>query len=257
MESWMDAHCHLTQRFHPRPLPEVLQELADAGCGGFVLGGVDPLDWQEQLAIPDQPWLRVHRVFGLHPWTVQERSDAQLDLDFTELQSMLPRAQGLGECGLDYFRCKTDAERKKQTLWFEKQLDLAVTQDKPCVLHIVRAHHEALRVMKPWSGKIRGLVHSFWANTQTAQSWLDLGFMLSLHPRIYKGDTHGLQAYIPADRILYESDSPEVFADGTASDPRTCLAIMKRSSVARGTNLESLIQQQNRSLASLFPESLK
>ncbi|MDQ3235704.1 MAG: TatD family hydrolase, partial [Pseudobdellovibrionaceae bacterium] len=171
MLPWMDAHCHLTPRFHPEPLPGVLQTLHEAGCQGFVLGGVDPQDWQEQLDIPSSP-LRIMRGFGLHPWTVQERDDSQLQRDFAELERLLPEAQALGECGLDYFRCKSESERDKQRVWFERQLELAATQNIPCIFHIVRAHNEALRLMKPYAGRLTGMVHSFWANPQTAQPWL-------------------------------------------------------------------------------------
>lgn len=252
MLPWMDAHCHLTTRFHPEPLPGVLATLHEAGCRGFVLGGVDPLDWQEQLAIPPSP-LRIVRGFGLHPWIVQEREDQQLEKDFTELERMLSQAEALGESGLDYFRSKAEPERRKQSQWFERQLELAAVQNKPCILHIVRAHHEALRIMKAYAGKVSGMVHSFWAHPQTAQSWLDLGFYLSLPPRILKLDNHGLLQYVPADRILFESDSPEVFEDGAASDPRLALEVMKHVAWTKCIPVDKILEQQNANLIRLFP----
>jgi TatD DNase family protein len=253
MLPWMDAHCHLTKRFHPEPLPGVLQSLHEAGCRGFVLGGVDPLDWQEQLEIPSSP-LRMIRGFGLHPWTVQERADMQLEKDFAQLEEMLPKAGALGELGLDYFRVKPEPERQKQSHWFERQLELAAAQKKPCILHIVRAHHEALRIMKSFNGRVTGLVHSFWGNHQTAQSWLDLGFYLSLPPRIVKHDNHALLQYVPADRVLFESDSPEVFDDGAASDPRLVLDIMKQVAWTQCIPVDRIVEQQNTNLIALFPD---
>ncbi len=252
MLPWMDAHCHLTSRFHPEPLPDVLRTLQEAGCQGFILGGVDPEDWQEQLAIPASP-LRMIRAFGMHPWSVHEREDVQLNEDFTVLERMLPQAGALGECGLDYFRSKTEGERKKQLLWFERQLNLAATHDKPLILHVVRAHNEAVRLMKPYAGKLRGMVHSFWANPQTAQTWLDLGFYLSLPPRIIKLDNHGLVQYVPQDRILFESDSPEVFESGAATDPRLALELMKHVAWTQCIPVDRILEQQNRNLAALFP----
>jgi TatD DNase family protein len=252
MQPWIDAHCHLTSRFHPEPLPAVLARLAQAYCRGFVLGGVDPEDWQQQLAIPDEP-LRIIRIFGLHPWTVQARSQQQLDQDFLQLKQSLPQAHGLGECGLDYFRCKSPEQRKKQIEWFAAQLELAVEQDKPCILHIVRAHHEALRMMKAYQGKLRGLVHSFWANQETAASWLDLGFILSLHPRILKGDGHNLLKQLPLDRVVFESDSPEILRDGGVTDPRLALTIMQHAALVRGEDLNLTISRQNNILCQVFP----
>lgn len=252
MLPWMDAHCHLTSRFHPGPLPEVLHALHEAGCRGFVLGGVDPEDWQEQLDIPPSP-LRMIRSFGMHPWPVQERDDAQLEKDFAILERMLPEAGALGECGLDYFRSKTEPDREKQLRWFERQLALAVEHDKPLILHVVRAHNEAVRLMKPYAGKLIGMVHSFWANPQTAQTWLDLGFYLSIPPRITKLDNHGLLQYVPQDRILFESDSPEVFDNGAASDPRLALDIMKHVAWSKCIPVEKVLEQQNKNLIALFP----
>lgn len=252
MLPWMDAHCHLTSRFHPEPLPGVLESLHEAGCQGFILGGVDPLDWQEQLDIPASP-LRMIYGFGMHPWSVQAREDAQLEEDFKVLETMLPKAGALGECGVDFFRCKAEDERQKQSHWFERQLELAAAQNKPLILHIVRAHHEALRLMKPYAGRLTGMVHSFWANPQTAQSWLDLGFYLSVPPRIMKLDNHGLLQYVPQDRILFESDSPEVFENGSASDPRLALDVMKHVAWTQCIPVDRILEQQNQNLFRLFP----
>jgi TatD DNase family protein len=252
MLPWMDAHCHLTRRFHPEPLPTVLKTLHEAGCRGFVLGGVDPEDWQEQLEIPASP-IKMIRGFGLHPWPVQERDDAQLDKDLATLDRMLPQAEALGECGLDYFRSKSEPDREKQLRWFEPQLELAAKYQKPLILHVVRGHNEAVRLMKPYAGKVTGMVHSFWANHQTAQTWLDLGFYLSIPPRITKLDNHGLLQYVPQDRILFESDSPEVFDDGAASDPRLALEIMKHVAWSQCIPVDRVLEQQNRNLQTLFP----
>lgn len=252
MLPWMDAHCHLTSRFHPDPLSDVLRILHEAACHGFVLGGVDPEDWREQLDIPSSPLHLIHS-FGMHPWSVQERDDMQLEKDFAVLEFMLPQAGALGECGLDYFRSKTEAEREKQLRWFGRQLALAAEHDKPLILHVVRAHNEAVRLIKPYAGKLKGMVHSFWANPQTAKAWLDLGFYLSLPPRIIKLDNHGLLPYVPQDRILFESDSPEVFDNGTASDPRLALDLMKHVAWSKCIPVDNVLEQQNRNLSTLFP----
>ena len=249
---WIDAHCHLTQRFHPAPLPGVLAGLAAASCGAIILGGVDPKDWQEQLEIPKSS-VQIVPVFGLHPWTVQEQDSEFLRQGLVRLEQMLPEAAGLGECGLDYFRCKSSAERQKQSYWFEAQLQLAAQQHKPCVFHIVRAHHEALRCLKPYAARLRGLVHSFWANSQTAHAWLDLGFVLSIHPRILRGDTHHMLRDLPRDRIVFESDSPEILQDGSVSDPRLALQILQHASRIWGEDLDTTIIRQNNTLRALFP----
>ncbi len=255
MSRWIDAHCHLTRRFHPTALPLVFDELFAAGCRAIVLGGVDPEDWQQQLEIPTTQ-VQVIRVFGLHPWTVQERPLEHLQRDFAELQKRLPEAEALGECGLDYFRCKTEVERQKQIEWFEAQLVLAREQKKVCVLHVVRAHHEALRILGPFKGQLRGIVHSFWANPQIAKAWLDLGFHLSIHPRILQGDPHGLLASLPKDRLLFESDSPEILPDGHVTDPRLALDIMHRAALTWQEQPSRVINRQNKILTELFPSLL-
>jgi len=66
-------------------------------------------------------------------------------------------------------------------------------------------------------------------------------------------DIHGRLQYVPDDRILFESDSPEVFEDGSASDPRLALDVMKHVAWTQCIPVDKILKQQNRNLLALFP----
>src|ERR1700690_4000013 len=70
--NWIDAHCHLSDsRVSAEP---VLQECRRAGISRFVLGGVNPEDWERQgLLARAHPGV-FFKVFGAHPWWIDEMS---------------------------------------------------------------------------------------------------------------------------------------------------------------------------------------
>jgi TatD DNase family protein len=90
---------------------------------------------------------------------------------------------------------------------------LLQTVSKPLVLHIVRAHGQAISILQPFRAFLRGgIVHSFSGNRENAKRYLDLGLSLSISGGIARRGFESLKkavAYIPNDRLLVETDSPD------------------------------------------------
>lgn len=255
MLTWIDSHCHLSPALEPHHRSIYFQKLIQAGCVGLVLGGIDPIDWRLQLDCLDQG-LHLVPIFGLHPWTIQDSDKDQLSKNFQSLEDFLPKAQGLGECGLDFYRSRSKEDRFKQVEWFETQLDLAERSLKPCVFHIVRAHKEALHILKQRKHKIRGMVHSFWASPKIATEYLDLGLILSLHPRIAQNDQYQLLQLLPKESLVFESDSPQKLNNTTESDPCMVLEILQQLAKIWDEDIKTVCARQSHTLAKLFPSLL-
>lgn len=249
----MDAHCHLSDSAFDEVRTSLYQELLAHDIQGLVLAGTDPEDWRKQAELAPPPPLRIARVFGLHPWTIDALSESALEAALLTLEQSLPHCEGLGEMGLDYFRAKTSSERDKHRRWFDRQLDLAKGRDHPLVLHVLRAHHESLPQLRRHQKHYRGLVHSFWAHSDVAQAYIDLGFLLSVPPRVMKEDPHGILSKIDPRHIVFETDTPFKNSEGIGMKPTLIHDILEFASQARGEELAKTIERQARLLSELFP----
>jgi TatD DNase family protein len=214
-----------------------LEDCLRAGISRFILGGIGPEEWDRQdelaLAYPG----KFIKVFGLHPWRVDELASkasgaSQITRELEKLAVRLAQAGALGETGLDAGRDRFKRSKPAQLAAFETQLDLARERAKPLVLHVVRAHSVALEILarKRASLGLGGLVHSFSGSWADARNYLDLGFTLSVSARITHPDAHDLRettAKAPAERLVFETDAPDQPPYGCTSKLHTPLSLLK------------------------------
>ena len=183
----------------------------------------------------------VYAIIGLHPIHVNpseydsEESGAEgqvvevkgedFDADFyrTLAKDGDKKVVGIGECGLDYYRNPTEAEKKRQIQAFRAQIELALELDLPLMLHVRSAYQEVLDILKEYKtkagDKLRGDAHFFAGSVDEAREFLSLGFHLSYTGVVtfppQKGRT-GAISYekliqaTPTDRIMSETDCPYV-----------------------------------------------
>jgi TatD DNase family protein len=245
---WSDSHCHSTGSLPP----ELWGELSASGCQLLVQGGIDPQEWEAQRQLLDRSEPRILPVYGLHPWFVAEASEAILEEAFVRLSSWAPEASGLGEMGLDPLRSPSPESYARQRDFFVRQLQLAQQLQKPCVFHIVRAYPEAWTLIARHAPSGRGLLHSFWAPQAWAKPFLDAGYVLSLPPRIQKGDPHGILSYAPRAQIVFESDSPQAQGTKPVSTPFAAQQSLFHAAKAWGEDPELVAERQLSTLQTLF-----
>jgi TatD DNase family protein len=188
------------------------------GVTRFVMGGIEPTEWVKQREIEAQFPGQIFTAFGLHPWWVDqafrdgapERVTHALDELTKTLQSGY-RPQAIGETGLDLGPRVDPASLPLQITAFRAQLALARKQGLPLVLHIVRAHEQALEILAE-HGELRGLVHSFSGNSTVAERYRRLGLLISVGAGVTRNGFESLKKAVvrlPAESLVIESDSPD------------------------------------------------
>ena len=154
-----------------------------------------------------------------------------------------PKVVGIGECGLDYYRCDQESVEKQKEA-FIQQIELANEFDKPLMLHIRNnkedritwrfgrqvateppspgnAYFDALELLKKYLkdkpayaqgfGGARGDVHFFAGNWEEAKAFLDFGFTLSFTGVItFTHDYDEVIRNTPLYMIMSETDCPYV-----------------------------------------------
>jgi TatD DNase family protein len=255
---WIDGHCHLADPRLAGSLDQVLAASRDAGVDAWVQGGVSPEDWDRQLELKRKLGKeRLLTSFGLHPWWVSGSSKAEVESGLEALARRLPEADALGELGLDLGE-KHAASLELQTFAFREQLKLAREAGKPLVLHIVRAHTQAIEILREFSPyPAGGLVHSFSSSRETAKVYVGLGLLLSISGVITKPGFQTLKKtldWLPIENLVLETDSPDQPPAGVTglNEPARLVEVARAAGEIRGEGAEALLAASAGNLRKLF-----
>ena len=170
--------------------------------------------------IQETPHLHSHIALGLHPFYIQQHTDTHLK----EMTKIIAdnRPLAIGEIGLDTFTSEMkDADVfAKQQRFFTAQLDMAVIHGLPVLLHIRKAHAEALAILKTHSydaHKLGGIAHSFSGGEQEAKAFVKLGFKLGVTGQITNPNAKKLRRAIQVavdsygiECLVIETDCPDM-----------------------------------------------
>lgn len=215
---YIDAHSHWADpRIPDSEISQLLQKCSQKNISVFLQGGISPIDWERQrqlrLKFPKQFLLS----FGLHPYFVAENDLAVCESAMDELAHMMNDCTAIGETGLDfreqYLQGDEDIQKEKQITFFENHIALSKLTLKPLVLHIVRAHPEAIHVLRTWDPPAcGGLVHAFNGSYEVADQYVKMGFLISIGGAVTFEKNSKLKLAVqklPIHSLLLESDSPD------------------------------------------------
>ncbi|MGE5152675.1 MAG: TatD family hydrolase [Bdellovibrio bacteriovorus] len=203
----IDTHCHLDVAEFDPDRDAVLARARAAGVVAVVIPAIHRAGWPWLLQYcASQPGL--HPALGLHPVYL----DAHGADDVRALESAIAerRPLAVGEIGLDYF--VRDLDRKRQQDLFESQLAIARAADLPVLLHVRRAHEQALATLR--RARVRGgIAHAFSGGIEEARRYLDLGFKLGFGGMLTFERSNRLRrlaAALPVESLVLETDAPDL-----------------------------------------------
>jgi len=249
----VDAHCHLDSDRLDAPVEAIVEEARRGGVTALVMAGVDPEGWRAQAALARRfPGIALP-VYGLHPWVAAELAPNALDDALAALLVAArdePRPVALGETGLDAYTPTRKARLHAQEASLRGHLDLCRRLDLPVVLHLLKAHEPALRVLRevgvPPAG---GMVHSFSGSAELARAYVALGLHVSFSGSLTWPQSRRLRAAaaaVPLDRVLIETDSPDQTPHphrGTPNRPGHLPLVAQALAEVRAVPLETIAAQ--------------
>lgn len=204
----IDTHAHLFADDFADDLDQVVSDAISARVKKILLPNIDE---NSIVALKDTvkkyPNLFLP-MMGLHPTSVTEYWDKQLDIIEEELNSNPYIA--VGEIGLDLYWDKSTLEIQQRA--FEEQLDWSIQKNLPVSIHSRESINEVIRSIKRvGENKIYGSFHSFGGNEKELESVLSLkNFYLGING-VVTFKNSGLDKVIkecPLERIILETDSP-------------------------------------------------
>jgi TatD DNase family protein len=208
----IDTHTHLDFPDFDADRDALLARCRALGVEKLVVLGVYQANWQRLWDLV-RGEAGLYAAFGLHPIYLDRHRPEHL----TELRSWLERLAGheklcaLGEFGLDWFVEGLDRER--QQALFEAQLELGREFELPVLLHVRRAHAQAIATLKRYRLPRAGIVHAFSGSLEEAKEYLKLGFRLGLGGAATWPQANRLRkvvAQLPLEGIVLETDAPDM-----------------------------------------------
>ncbi|MDM7912476.1 MAG: TatD family hydrolase, partial [Methanotrichaceae archaeon] len=133
-------------------------------------------------------------------------SDADLQRLLDQIKENKGLAVGIGEAGLDYYRCKDPAGRERQVKVFSQVIELAQSLDLPLVIHSRDTEQKALNMVKDLE---KVVFHCYSGTLATMKEATDRGFYISLATVLCRSPQHQVLAKnVSLDRLMVETDSP-------------------------------------------------
>lgn len=272
-----DAHTHVQFRAFDLDYKEVVGRALQMGVGMVNVGTQKDTSARAVEIAHEYENENVFAVVGLHPiHTSKSFHDAQelgggeaakaftgrgeeFDYGYYKKLAGDPKVVAIGECGLDYFRDKTQETRDKQREGFIAQIELAAELTKPLMIHCRAAFPDLIEILEAKRARLHGgITHFFSGSAEDARKLLEFGFYFTFGGVItFARDYDGIIKMIPLDRILSETDAPYVAPApyrGKRNEPAYVVEVVKKLAEIKNVSLEKTAEQiwQNAKNAFLF-----
>lgn len=247
----LDTHCHLNY-IKDETIDQLVGSAQKAGVDTIINIGVDEESSRLSVEYSNQ-YDAIYATVGVHPHdakTLTPELMARL-----EEWSQKKKVVAIGEIGLDYYRDLSPRKMQKEA--FIKQLELAVKQKLPVVIHTRDAHEDALAIVKDFAPHLAGgLFHCFQGDIKAAEDVFEIGFIISVGGVItFKNSLMAQTAeQAPLDKMILETDAPyltPVPYRGKTNKPEYMPFIYKKLAELKEISL-SEVQRQIDSTAKKF-----
>ena len=280
----VETHAHLDYPDFANDLDDVLRRANEAGVTRIITIGTSIESSRRAVDLAEK-YSSVYAVIGVHP-TYAEQAGEDVITPLRELAKS-PRVVAIGETGLDYHHLPSveaakqknvqvfsalqsgteeqleasiedGAYKSKQADLFEEQLDLAVELHLNVVIHQRDAWDDTLEIMKPYTGKVRGVFHCFGGTLEQANEVLDLDHLVSFTGIVtFKNGTsvREVAAKVPSWKFMVETDCPylaPVPFRGKRCEPAHTRIVAETIATVRGVPLQEIAEATTEAAENFF-----
>ncbi|MEY2562929.1 MAG: TatD DNase family protein [Verrucomicrobiota bacterium] len=281
----IETHAHLDYPDFAGDFDDVLRRATDAGVTRIVTIGTSVESSRRAVELAEK-YPNIFAVIGVHPTYVEESGEDVI----TPLRELAksPRVVAIGETGLDYHRLPSvelaeekptqvyaevyqistgeqleaglhdGAYKSKQASLFEQQLELAAELGLNVVIHQRDAWDDTLEILRPYSGKLRGVFHCFGGTRAQADEVLALGHLVSFTGIVtFKNGVavREIAAQLSLGDFMVETDCPylaPVPFRGKRCEPAHTRLVADSIAAARGISVEELARATTQTAESFF-----
>ncbi|MBN2681473.1 MAG: TatD family hydrolase [Bacteroidales bacterium] len=251
---FVDTHTHLYLPEFEKDRKEVVQKAVNNGVVKMLLPNVDSSTIEPLLSLANEFPDHCLPMMGLHPTSVKENYEEELDRVKSSLT--FENIVAVGETGIDLYWDKTHLD--KQIIAFKTQLQWASQLNLPIVIHVRNSFDEVFNVIENVSlTNLRGVFHCFSGNLEQAEQAVNLGFMLGIGG-VVTFKNSGLDKVLEnicLSKILLETDSPylaPVPFRGKRNESAYINIVAKKIAEIKNVNVESVASITSENAEKLF-----
>jgi TatD DNase family protein len=236
----IDIHAHYDDDAFDSDRDELLTSLFnDKGVSKIINAGCNIETSLFALKLAEK-YDNIYATVGFHPSDVDKFDEAS----FEKMKELIKHEKvvAIGEIGLDYHWVSDNKDKQKAV--FRKQLELAIENDMPVVIHERDAVADCLEIVLDYN--VKGVFHAFSGSKETAKILIDRGWYISFPGTVtFKNAKHPVEnaLFLPEDRILTETDSPYLTAHpfrGKRNDSSYMRYTLEKIAEIRGTSFEHI-----------------
>ena len=280
-----DTHAHLDFPEFDRQIDAVIARAREAGVHRIITIGIGRESCRKSIALAEK-YDHVFAVVGLHPCNVLDPGA----MDFLEELPALarhPKVVAIGETGMDYHHLPSRelAGRKEESVFtalqastaegmqaeiadgamkaaqaeaFKAQLDLAVELGRNVVIHQRAAWDDTLDILRPYTGKLRGVFHCFGGTPEAAAELVTMGHLVSFTGIVTFKNAALVQETVKAvsaDGYMVETDCPYLAPGpfrGKTCEPAHVRLIAEKIAALRGVTLDQVAADTERTAEAFF-----
>ena len=203
----VDTHAHIYLEQFDSDRDAVIARAVESGVGRMLLPNIDLQTVEPMLEICRQYPDHCFPMLGLHPTSVDEHFERQLEiigsyLDKTEIAA-------IGETGIDLYWDRQYLGQQLEA--FRIHIGWAKKYQLPLSIHCRKSYNEIISVLKKeQDGSLTGVFHCFPGNLRQAEEVTALGFMLGIGGVVtYKNaEMATVVQHTGIEHILAETDAP-------------------------------------------------
>lgn len=254
MRKWIDIHAHLN--LIEEPTEQVLKRAEQEGVTPIITIGTEPEDHPVVLDLAQRFAPHVYCTLGIHPHEAKKYNDeAEI---FLKQNLPNPLVVAVGEIGLDYYYDQSPRDIQKNV--FRKQLQLAEDFSLPIQIHTRDAEEDTVKILKEFSGRVKGVIHCFTSTQFLADEALSLGYNISFSGIVTFKNANDLREVlktVPLDRLHIETDAPflaPVPKRGKKNEPALVTHTADLVAQIKGVSLDELSKQTRLNAEKMFPK---
>ena len=250
-----DTHTHLFLEEFTDDVDEVIERAQQTGVHQFFLPNIDKSTTAAMLALAHKYPNCCFPMMGLHPCSVNETFESELE----EVARWHDKEKfyAVGETGIDLHWDDTYIEQQKEAL--RVQIELAKKLALPIVIHVRESFNEVFEIIDELNGDgLTGIFHCFSGSIDQAQHIIDYeGFKLGIGGVLtYKNS--GLDEvikHIDLQHIILETDSPyltPVPHRGKRNESSYVIHIAEKLAGVKGLSLEEVAEITTANAQTIF-----
>lgn len=251
--SLFDSHCHLQDMRIASDIDAVMKRAGEAGVKRIVCCGTSEDDWCEVLLLAKR-YKAITPALGIHPWYAAGRSQSWRG----RLQELLQSDEriAVGEIGLDHALPQRDDD--DQIELFYEQLSLATRLGRPVSIHCRKAWGSIMQLFRREPHIAAGsVIHSYSGPPELVEELTRYGVSLSFSGAITYTDNRRCReaaALTPADKLLVETDSPDIVPSGWSghNEPASLEIVVSALASLRGIDIAEAGQKTFANGSALF-----